>query len=303
MEGTNKALRFKLELTKPRAYLLAVALVFLIPISIPVMGVDWPFLFTVGLVLIAWVSIKWGSIKAVQNKSRWWEMVLGGAVIAIDYAENIYFHSFLGLIDMLAVFVAVTIAFYGVKSMKFFWVPAGYIVILLAGYQIEYYVPSVQGLQVWLANLMASLMQSLGVHATATGDVVILGSSSSQLSLQVDGPCTGIQGVLAFGMLSSMAVLDIKAKWSRILPLFAIGFFGAFLINIARLFGVFLTFEYLGVELGKTMHVYLGYTLFIVWVLVFWMIAFKYLPSAPIGNRMGALPPPKNLSPERRFQE
>ncbi|MGI0083585.1 MAG: hypothetical protein ACREBQ_00730, partial [Nitrososphaerales archaeon] len=61
MEGTNKALRFKLELTKPRAYLLAVALVFLIPISIPVMGVDWPFLFTVGLVLIAWVSIKWGS--------------------------------------------------------------------------------------------------------------------------------------------------------------------------------------------------------------------------------------------------
>jgi len=44
-----------------------------------------------------------------------------------------------------------------------------------------------------------------------------------------------------------------------------------------RLFGVFLAFEYLGVDAGTQVHVYFGYTLFIVWVLVFWSLAFKYL--------------------------
>ncbi len=270
------------------------ALVFLIPIAIPMMGVDWPFLFTVGLVLIAWISIKWGSIKAVQNKSRWWEMILGGTIILADYAENIYAHSFLGLIDMLAVFAATTIAFYGIKSMKFFWVPAMYIVVLLVGYQIEYNIPSTINLQIWMANLMASMMQVLGVNASVSGFNVALQTGSTPLLLSVEGPCTGLQGVLAFGMLSSMAILDIKTRWSRLLPILVIGFLGAFLINIVRLFAVFLTFEYIGVGAGTAMHVYLGYTLFILWVVAFWMLAFKYLPSAPIGNRMGGVPPPKS---------
>jgi hypothetical protein len=43
-------------------------------------------------------------------------------------------------------------------------------------------------------------------------------------------------------------------------------------------------------------HVYFGYTLFIVWVLVFWSLAFKYLmpkQSAALAT-VGALAPPMN---------
>jgi exosortase/archaeosortase family protein len=96
----------------------------------------------------------------------------------------------------------------------------------------------------------------------------------------VAGSCTGLQGILAFGLLSTMTLLDFKPKLSRIVPLFAVGFAGAFLINILRLLVVFLTFEFLGFDAGTTMHVYFGYLIFVAWVLVFWSLAFNYL--APV---------------------
>ena len=91
----------------------------------------------------------------------------------------------------------------------------------------------------------------------------------------------GIQGVLAFGLLGSMALIDVKAKLSRLIPLLAIGFVGVFLINILRLLVVFLAFDFLGTSVGNTVHVYAGYTLFIVWVLIFWGLAFKYMSPRP----------------------
>ena len=49
-----------------------------------------------------------------------------------------------------------------------------------------------------------------------------------------------------------------------------------------RLLVVFLTFEFLGVDAGTTMHVYFGYIVFIIWVLVFWVFAFRFLnPAKP----------------------
>ncbi len=74
-----------------------------------------------------------------------------------------------------------------------------------------------------------------------------------------------------------MALIDVKAKLSRVIPLLVIGFVGVFLINILRLLVVFLSFDFLGISIGNTVHVYAGYTLFIIWVLVFWGLAFKYL--------------------------
>jgi exosortase/archaeosortase family protein len=139
---------------------------------------------------------------------------------------------------------------------------------------------------------MASGMSALGVSSTASGSIVALNSnSSSPLLLNVESDCTGIQGVLAFGVLSSMALVDVKAKPSRLIPIFVIGFVGVFLINILRLFLVFVTFEYLGVSLGNTVHVYAGYTLFVVWILVFWSLAFKYMPVRPAALGSPVIPP------------
>jgi len=271
----------KLQITRSYAFLIALVAGFLAPIAIPGVGIDYPYFFIMTLVLFAWFTIKWSSVKALRRKGNLLEIILGIVIISVDYAQNIFFGSRLGLLDMLFIFCGVVVAFYGVKSFKLFWVPTTYGIVLLLGYQIESVAPNFVALQNWMAEVMASSMRLLGIKAAVTGHVVYLNSGSTTLGLNVEGDCTGVQGILAFGMLSTMAVLDIKAKMSRLVPLFVIGFVGAFLINIVRLFIVFVAFEYLGTSIGAEVHVYMGYLLFIAWVMVFWSIAFRYLMPRP----------------------
>ena len=265
------------KLSRAHSFALAIAVIFLLPLAIPGMGLDIPYFFIIGLVLFAWFTIKWASVLSLRAKSNFFEILLCAMLIVGVYAYKVFTQSELGLLDMLILFSGIAIGFYGLRSFKLFWVPAAYGVILLLGYQLGSIVPNFVALQNWMANVMASSMQVIGINATVSGHIVAMNSVAGPLLLNVEGDCTGVQGILAFGMLSTMAVLDVKAKWSRLIPLFVIGFAGAFLINIVRLFGVFLTFEYLGVDLGSMVHVYLGYILFIVWVMVFWALASKYL--------------------------
>jgi exosortase/archaeosortase family protein len=174
------------------------------------------------------------------------------------------------------------VAFFGVRSFKLFWVPAAYGVVLLLGYQVENDIPNYVALQDWMAGVMASSMSFLGIASTASGHIVAVNSNSpSPLLLDVASDCTGIQGVLAFALLGSMALIDVKAKLSRLVPLLIVGFVGVFLINILRLLVVFLAFDFLGASVGNTVHVYAGYTLFVVWVLIFWSLTFKYIAPRP----------------------
>ena len=245
------------------------------------MSLDFPYFFIMVIVLMAWFIIKWESYRAVDQKSRGLEMVVGVAIVVLDYLENALTKSSVGLIDLNVIFVALVIACFGFRAFKFFWVPVVYGVVLLLGYQIENNIPNYTALQDWMAGVMASSMHVMGISATVSGHIVALNKGTNTLLLNVEGDCTGIQGILAFGMLSTMTLLDMKPKMSRLIPLFAIGFAGAFLINIVRLIIVFLTFDFFGVAAGTQMHVYFGYVIFIAWVMVFWTLAFKYLATHP----------------------
>jgi len=286
--------------SRSQAFGLGIAGALLFPAIIPNVGIDYTYLFIFCLVLGAWFMLKWNAVKSLSTRGGFVEIILGSAGIAFVYSYKILTETRLGLLDMLALFAALVIGFYGFKSFRLFWVPASYGIVLLAGYQLEGDIPNFVLLQNWMASLMASAMRSLGVGATVTGEYVQLSSPSGPLLLDVEGACTGVQGIIAFGLLSTMSVLDIKTSPIRLVVVFAVGFIGAFLINIVRLFGVFLAFEYVGVGFGTDVHVYLGYSLFIVWVLVFWSIAFRYLvprrsPTLPAG----VLPPPPSASSSR----
>ena len=278
----------QIRLTRAEYFTLAIAALFLLPAAIPGVGIDYPYFFIMVLVLMAWFAIKWNGVKSISLRSNFMEILLGAMVVISVYAYKIISQSRLGLLDMLFVFSGLVVSFYGFKSFKLFWVPATYGIVLLLGYQLEGFIPNYVALQDWMAGIMASSMQVLGIQATASGHLVNMNSSYGWLTLNVEGDCTGLQGILAFGMLSTMAVLDMKAKMSKLVPLFAVGFVGAFLINILRLIGVFLTFEFLGSALGTMVHVYLGYILFIVWVMIFWALAFRYL--IPVGPSNAAAP-------------
>lgn len=270
--------------SRTNAFLLAMIAAFLLPAVLPRMSLDYPYFFIMIIVLMAWFIMKWESYRAIDQKSRKLEITLGVSIVAADYAENVILGSPIGLIDLILIFSALVITFFGLRTFKFFWVPAAYGLVLLLGYQIENITPNYVALQNWMAGVMASSMNLLGVSASVSGHVVALNTGTNTLLLSVEGDCTGIQGILAFGMLSTMALLDMKPKISRLIPLFAIGFAGAFMINILRLIVVFLTFEFLGIDAGSTMHVYFGYLIFVVWVMIFWTLAFRYLAPRPAAS-------------------
>lgn len=279
LDGPLSILKFR-----TNAFLLSVAAAFLLPAVLPWMSLDYPYFFIMVIVLMAWFIIKWESYRTIDLKSRSPEVILGVSIIAADYAENVILGSAVGLIDLTLIFSALVITFFGLRAFKFFWVPVIYGVVLLLGYQIENSIPNYVVLQDWMAGVMASSMNFLGVSASVSGHVVALNSGTNTLFLSIEGDCTGVQGILAFGMLSTMALLDMKPKILRLIPLFVIGFAGAFLINILRLIVVFLTFEFFGVDAGSNMHVYFGYLIFIAWVMVFWTLAFRYLAPRPAAS-------------------
>ena len=277
----------------PRATLLFATLGvgFLMPVVLPSVGLDYPYFFIMSIVLFAWFIIKWDAVKSIPSRSGSLEIIAGLGIVVADYAFNFIRGSTVGLVDLMIIFVGATVLVFGFRSLKFFWVPLAYGFILLAGYQIETYTPNYVALQNWLAGVLAGAVNVMGISATASGHLVSMATpSGAPILLDISSDCTGLQGILAFGMLSTMTLLDFKPRLSRIVPIFAIGFLGAFLINIVRLLGVFLTFEYLGIDAGTTMHVYFGYLIFIVWVMVFWFIAFKYLATSrtQLSNRTSA---------------
>jgi exosortase/archaeosortase family protein len=285
-------------LTRANGFVLGLVAAYLAPIGIPGVGLDYPYFFIMSIVLFAWFVFKWDGVKSLSQKANLPEVILGACIIGADYAENLAAGSRVGMIDLLVIFLGVVVAFYGLRSLKFFWVPMTYGIILLLGYQIENYAPNYVALQEWLASVLASSMRVLGISASVSGHLVVLNPhSNAPLFLDVESDCTGMQGILAFGMLSTMALLDMKPKISRLVPLFVVGFAGAFLINILRLIVVFLTFEFLGAEAGTTMHVYFGYVIFIAWVMVFWTLAFRYLAPRPTAGLPTAPMPPSPQVP------
>ncbi|HEV2138469.1 MAG TPA: archaeosortase/exosortase family protein [Nitrososphaerales archaeon] len=281
-----------IQLDRPKIFALTVAAGFLLPGFIPNVGLDYAYFFIIVVVLFAWFLIKWDSVKAISRRSNKLEMALGLGAIGAIYTYKIYKASSVGILDLIIIFLGAAVFTFGLRSLKKFWVPAAYGIVLLAGYQIEAYTPNYVALQDWLAGVMAASMRALGISASLQGHLVIMNIvNGSPIILDVSSECTGLQGILAFGLLSTMTLLDFKPKLSRIVPIFAAGFLGAFLINVVRLIVVFLTFEYLGIDAGNTMHVYFGYLIFIAWVLAFWTIAFKYLvPARPLPKAPGITP-------------
>jgi len=267
-----------MNLTRAHLFALATASGFLFPLSIPNVGIDTEFWLITVFVLLAWFVFRWDAVKRISQRGGRPETALGISLVVADYTFNWIRGSSVGIADLLVIFVGTIVAFYGYQSLKVFWVPATYGVVLLLGYQVVNLVPNLVALQDWLARLMATVLNALGISSTVSGEIVSMSTSGgTPILLDVGGPCTGVQGIIAFGMLSSMALLDLKPPKSRLVPIFALGFVGAFLINIVRLLLMFLTYEFTSLDVAVTLHIYVGYVVFIAWVVAFWGIAFRYL--------------------------
>jgi len=271
-----------------RAYvfLIFVMLAFFAPLFL--FGTSLTFIVVVPFTILVWFLARWQEIVKVEKRGKLSEIVLGSVIYASNIVRNAlgFSEGFqgIGLFDMLIAFIAVCIAIYGFKGLKEFILPMTYLSILIVGYQLEFAITEVAFLENFLAHLMASLLKVFTITASSNSNIVTLYSRQGNLHhLLVDAPCTGIKGMLSYGSLAILMILDIKATYRRKLLWTAIGTIGTFIINIIRLLSIFLAAYFLEIDAALTIHTYLGYSLFIVWVLIFWTIAFKYMvPSKPI---------------------
>jgi exosortase/archaeosortase family protein len=228
-----------------------------------------------------WISIKWKDFINFDKKSNLIEIFIGMFLLLANFTRNIIGFGSLsfGLVDMLVIFVALSIAFFGIRSLKFFTIPIVYLSILIVAYQIEFALESVRVLEFALAGFMGSFLTFFGIETSIYGNIVQLFTLDSNYYLMIDAPCTGIKGMLAYGSLAVLMIVDVKAPIKKKIFITVLGLVGTFLVNIFRLIVIFLTIYFINIDVGLLIHTYLGYSLFIVWVFIFWILAFRFLES------------------------
>ncbi|MEM2930479.1 MAG: archaeosortase/exosortase family protein [Thermoproteota archaeon] len=248
------------------------------PLTVFLLSTSWTFTFAVLFTFIIWVLIKWEDFLKVKSKGGFYEIILGTLLIAGNLLRNIVSTNSFGIFDMLVMLIGLYLIFFGLHATRFFVPLIAYMIILLVGYQLEFLLEQVKVLEYFLASLMGSLLQSLNIVSWVAGNIVIMIDRVGEThNLVIDGPCTGIKGMLAYGSLAALLVFDVKASLRRKLIATSIGLVGTLLVNILRLTLIFLAVYFLGIDAGLLIHTYLGYSLFIIWVLSFWTVAFRYL--------------------------
>ncbi len=252
------------------------------PLTVLLLNTSWTFTFAVLFTFFIWLFIKWEDFLKVESKGGFYEIVFGVLLIAGNLVRNIVSTSSFGIFDMLVMLVGLYFIFFGLKATRFFMPLIAYTIILLVGYQIEFLLEQVKVLEYFLAGLIGSLLRTLNITSWVAGNIVIMIDSSGVThNLVIDGPCTGVKGMLAYGSLAALLVLDAKMSMKKKAIATSVGLIGTLLVNILRLAIIFLAVYFLGIDIGLLIHTYLGYGLFIIWVLAFWSLAFKYLIPEP----------------------
>jgi len=274
-----------------RAYIfLALTMLsFFNPVTLIFFKFSSTFIVIVPFTLLIWFAAEWGEISEIREKGSKQEILLGVAIYSLNLMRNLLTFNekpMFGLSDMLIAFICVSLAYYGVKGIRKFILPIAYMTILVVGYQLEFMITEVVFLENFLAQTITAMLNFLGIHASANANLVILQTPQDTYQFIIDSTCTGIKGMLAYGSLAVLMVIDVKTTRKRKIICIAVGAIGTFLVNILRLFTIFISCYFFGQETAMAVHTYLGYSLFIVWVIIFSAVSLKYLvtPKEKTGN-------------------
>ena len=272
-------------LSRPYAFVTLLLLSYFNPITLLWLGTSWTFIFVTATTLLIWIFVRWERLKNAESRGTLLEVLLGSALIVGNFARNflgILGEGAFGLVDMFIVFIGVSLIFYGVKGLKMLSLPALYFVIMITAYRAEFALEEVRNLEYFMAGLMGSFVQLFGIEATVLDNTVMLVTPYGAYVLQIDGPCTGIKGMLAYGSLATLMLVDLEGSGKRKLMVASVGLVGTFMVNLARLAVIFLTIYFAGIETGLALHTYLGYGMFLGWVLLFWAIAMPYISKSSV---------------------
>jgi exosortase/archaeosortase family protein len=123
-------------------------------------------------------------------------------------------------------------------------------------------------------SLIVAILNVLGIGATVYPPdyphwSIHLHTAKGLLSVGVDWGCIGISSMQVFLVILVVTLFDEPASLRTKLSWAVVGVFGTLAVNVIRVVTIVLVDYFLGFEVGGRVHYFIGYVLFILWLVIF----------------------------------
>ena len=180
-------------------------------------------------------------------------------------------------------FGLILFGFLGVES---FILPVLIPIVAVEGYQIyDLFIRQIDWLTAPLVPIVVVLdvllLHLTGIPAISQGSIISFKSLSGiPIYLQIGGDCTGIWSLGTFTIATIIVLIGFPQAISRKGGYFIfIGYLGTVIANILRIYVISLSGYFYGPSgVLEHVHVYIGWAIFTIWMVIFWYLFFtRYL--------------------------
>jgi len=231
-------------------------------------------LFIIAIFLISRIKVG----KSYVIKQSVLHMFVGALIVAADIAYNILTHSELGTLDIMTFLLGISLIAYDINNEEISrmgkfgaYMSATFIVLFLFFFSLFNYLNigfthTFDHYFVLLPSVF--LIQTIGIpiHVIATETVRIRGVE--EMSVIIGGPCSGLYSMFLLIALMVAYTRIERVERSKFLSLLFISVAVAYFANLMRVSVLYIVGFYYGKEVMYTVHVHLGWVIFVIVVAV-----------------------------------
>ena len=215
-------------------------------------------------------------------------LVSGGRVLGLPEMPKMFSWMAMCEYAVFGVYIMTVLASsYGLRNFKMYVTPIAYlfgmavIFFLDAAFPYDQLGP-LQAIVLLLVPPVAWLLNIFGITTRwreSPARLYVYCSDNGSLiprgALDFFWPCVGVQSMIIFGLIIVVLVAKLDAPNHRKIIYGLTGAAGTVAINILRIFAISYTLAIYGIEKAKAFHESFGEILFLVWIVVFLVVAIK----------------------------
>jgi len=205
-------------------------------------------------------------------------MLVGVLIVACDLGYNILTHSELGTLDIMTFLLGLSLIAQSInkdeiRRMGTFgaYMSATFIVLFLLFFSIFNYLDmDFTHLFDHYFVLLPSVfvINTLGIPVDVIAIETVRIAGAEEMSVIIGGPCSGLYSMfLLIGIMVAYTKIEHIAR-NRFYPLLIVTIVVAYLANLVRVSILYIAGYYYGKELMYTVHVHLGWVIFVIVVAV-----------------------------------
>lgn len=198
--------------------------------------------------------------------------------ISVNWGNTVLIHIF-----FLSIFIALLLGIYGLTFLRRFVKEFKREIAYFLGFGIIVYVLMYQVWKLWPYFSLMVLKTVAFLSELFTSSIQITPPFTLRVggfAAQIGEACSGVYSIFIF---TAIYLLIIFLDWDKLnkkraLAMFIPAVIGAFLVNILRVWGLFIAGAYFSTELALGLyHSYTGMILFLIYFGIFWYFAYKYI--------------------------